>query len=285
MSSMTDIQIQQTFDYGALDAETRIVVRQKTGEIRERARRAVQDVIEIGQRLIEVKECLEHGQFGAWLDAEFRWSERTAQNYMAVAGAFKSETVADLAISTRALYALAAPSVPEEARQEAVEQARNGHRVGHTDAREIVDRHRPQPARPTPPPVVRSEARPVEYEDESQEEPEEDDAGDDDVDSGDDEPEEIVPEPTNYRPEPKSTNHRPAPSAQPFTLEPPIPDRDWEWLTRDLIRMHQSIREDGGMEACSSGWSEQRREILAKQFEWFRDEVLNQWIAALRRPS
>jgi hypothetical protein len=32
------------FDYAALDAETRIVVQQKTGEIKERMRRAAQDI-------------------------------------------------------------------------------------------------------------------------------------------------------------------------------------------------------------------------------------------------
>jgi len=35
--------------------------------------RIAQDVIDIGQKLIEAKEQLEHGQFGDWLRTEFNW--------------------------------------------------------------------------------------------------------------------------------------------------------------------------------------------------------------------
>ena len=51
MGSATDIQ---GFDYDLLDSETRIVVKQKTGEIRERTKRAADDIVAIGERLIEV---------------------------------------------------------------------------------------------------------------------------------------------------------------------------------------------------------------------------------------
>jgi hypothetical protein len=122
------------FDYMTMDDEARAVVRQKTGEIRERIRRTTGDLIEIGERLIEIKDQLGHGQFLGWLKAEFDWSERTAQNLMSVADAFKSATVADLPIGPKALYALAAPSVPEPARQEAIALAENGHQVTHADA-------------------------------------------------------------------------------------------------------------------------------------------------------
>ena len=43
---------QTAFDYESLDAETRIVVRQKTGEIKDRMRRSASDIVEIGERLI-----------------------------------------------------------------------------------------------------------------------------------------------------------------------------------------------------------------------------------------
>jgi hypothetical protein len=66
------------FDYARLDAETRIVVQQRTSEIRGLMRRAAQDIIDIGLKLIEVKGRLPHGAFGAWLGAEFDWGEVTA---------------------------------------------------------------------------------------------------------------------------------------------------------------------------------------------------------------
>jgi hypothetical protein len=74
-----------------------------------------------------------------WLRAEFGWSERTARNLMAVAEQF-GETAknADLPIQPSAAYLLAAPSVPDEARQVAVEKAEAGEEITVATAREIV---------------------------------------------------------------------------------------------------------------------------------------------------
>lgn len=143
----------RAFDYTALDAETRIVVQQRTGEIKSLMRRTAQDIIEIGLKLTEVKARLGHGSFGGWLKAEFEWSERTAQNFMRVADAFKSATVADL-IAPKALYLLAAPSTPDAAREEALERAAAGAAVTFSDAKAITAKHKtalerfPEPLRP-----------------------------------------------------------------------------------------------------------------------------------------
>lgn len=130
-----------TFDYAALDAETRIVVQQRTGEIRTIARRAASDIIEIGQKLSDVKDRLGHGRFGSWLEAEFAWQERTARSFMAVAEKFKSANIADLNFAPTALYLLASSSVPDEARQEAVDRAAQGEHIGIGAARAIIGKH------------------------------------------------------------------------------------------------------------------------------------------------
>ena len=101
------------FDYGTLDSETRIVVQQRTGEIRSLVRRSAQDVVDIGVKLGEVKQRLGHGGFGRWLEAEFQWSDSAAQKFMAVANRFKSVKFTDLTVAPSALYLLAAPSTPE----------------------------------------------------------------------------------------------------------------------------------------------------------------------------
>ena len=125
--------------YTELDLETRIVVRQRTGEIKTLMQRTAQDLVEIGQKLVEVKARLGHGLFGDWLQAEFEWSERTAQRYMSVAQAFKSDTVSVLTnAEARALYLLAAPSTPESVREEAVRRAETGERITYSAAREMV---------------------------------------------------------------------------------------------------------------------------------------------------
>lgn len=128
------------FDYSGLPAETRIVVQQRTSEIRSLMKRTASDIIEIGQKLIEVKDQLGHGKFGAWLEAEFAWSDRTAQKFMRVADSFKSEPGSDL-IPPKALYLLSAPSTPEAAREEAVDRAESGEQITPGKAREIREKH------------------------------------------------------------------------------------------------------------------------------------------------
>src|SRR5262249_20975723 len=69
------------FNYDLLEAKVAERVRSSADRIRERVRKTVEDIIEVGRDLLAAKEALEHGQFGPWLKAEFGWSERTAQNF------------------------------------------------------------------------------------------------------------------------------------------------------------------------------------------------------------
>ena len=129
------------FDYATLDSETRIVVQQRTSEIKALMRRAAQDIIDIGQKLIEVKARLPHGEFGGWLVAEFEWSQDTANNFMRVATRFGDNPIIS-EFAPSALYLLAAPSTPEPARHEAIERATAGEPITFSAAREIVNGHR-----------------------------------------------------------------------------------------------------------------------------------------------
>jgi hypothetical protein len=121
-----------------LEAKVAETVRTSADRIRERVKKTVEYIMEVGDELLAVKEALEHGQFGPWLKAKFRWSERTAQSFMSVAERFKSAKIADLPIQASAAYFLAAPSVPDEARQVAVEKAEAGQEITVATAREIV---------------------------------------------------------------------------------------------------------------------------------------------------
>ncbi len=66
--------------------------------IRNRVRRAAEDIISIGQDLTRVKDQLGHGKFLTWIDREFGMTERSARRYMAVGiwAKGKSDTVAGL---------------------------------------------------------------------------------------------------------------------------------------------------------------------------------------------
>jgi hypothetical protein len=128
------------FNYDLLEAKVAEQARSSAERIRQKVKKTLESIIEVGNDLVAVKEALPHGQFGPWLRAEFGWSERMAQNFMAVAGAFgpKTEIIADLAIQPTAAYLLAAPSAPDEARQAALERAEAGEQITTAVAKEIL---------------------------------------------------------------------------------------------------------------------------------------------------
>ena len=75
-------------------------------------------IIEIGKRLIEAKEQLQHGQWGKWLEEKVDFSQNTAGQFMRVAKEFSnSESVKNL--GTRKLFLLL--DVPAEKREEFIE--------------------------------------------------------------------------------------------------------------------------------------------------------------------
>lgn len=130
--------VDRTFAYNALDAKSRSFIQRKTGEIREHIGRAAQGIIEVGNRLLEVKAALKHGEFTAWLHSEFDWSDRTARRMMQVAEEFKTVTVSDLSAGPKALYLLAAPSTPRSVKDEIKPQVLAGERVTHAQVKDAI---------------------------------------------------------------------------------------------------------------------------------------------------
>lgn len=113
--------------YSELTPDVASSARAAAERIRVRMSRTAADIIAIGNDLREVKAQIGHGNFLPWIEAEFSMSERSARRFMDCAESFKSATVADLPPTV--LYALAAPSVPEEVRQEALRRAEAGETV------------------------------------------------------------------------------------------------------------------------------------------------------------
>ncbi len=131
----------RSFDYSSLDTETRNVVQQKTFELRGLIRRSAQYIIEIGQTLIEIRGQLGYGSFRKWLKAEFSWSVSAATKFIQVAEQFSCVNFTQVEIAASALYLLARPSTPEEARQEALERANQGEIITHALAKQIRFHH------------------------------------------------------------------------------------------------------------------------------------------------
>jgi hypothetical protein len=125
--------------------------------IRALAKDVIGGIMGIGSRLREVEVALPYGQLEKWLDAEFRWASRTARRYMAVSGAFAftSDTVSELPFDVTALQLLTRPKVPEAARAEAIERAKQGEHITTATARAIANSYLSVPVT-TPPPKSRT---------------------------------------------------------------------------------------------------------------------------------
>ncbi len=133
------------YDYSLIPDAQRDQVQAAAVEIVRNGKRAQESLILIGERLIEIKAILEHGQFGEWCETEFSFTQRTAQNMMNVAQTFggeKRNTVSFL--SDSALYLLAAPSTPDAAREAVIEQAQaTGQSPTKAEVQAVIASHKP----------------------------------------------------------------------------------------------------------------------------------------------
>lgn len=149
------------FDYYNLDAETAKFVQQQTGVIQRLIKRSAQSIVMVGQKLIEVKARLGHGRFLSWIQAEFEWSEPTAQRFMRVAQYFKSVNLTDLTIAPSALYVLAAPSTSEAVREEALARAEAGESITHTTVKTIKQKYASCTSKPKSEPAPKLVLQPI----------------------------------------------------------------------------------------------------------------------------
>lgn len=145
------------WDYNQVSPTDRKAVEDAAVDILANGQRLQQSAVAIGERLIGVKRFLPHGLFGDWCATEFHMSQKTAENMMNVAREFgdKIETVSILTDS--AMYMLAAPSTPEPARQQAIEEAQQtGKSPTKSRVREIIAEHKPGPVpQPIPSPTAK----------------------------------------------------------------------------------------------------------------------------------
>lgn len=104
-------------------------MRAATDTIHRHNRKQAEAVIAIGRALLEVKQALKHGQFGRWLTHEFGWSRRSAQLFMSAAKTFGDNCAMIAHLQPNTLYALAAPSLPERAREEVLGKLTRGDQI------------------------------------------------------------------------------------------------------------------------------------------------------------
>ncbi len=98
---------------------TEFNIEKTTAEILILKDQTAQNIIEIGKRLIEVKENLEHGEFKSWLKKKVKFTERSAQRFMQIGREFSNATSLSHLGSTK-LFLLA--GLDEEDRQELIQE-------------------------------------------------------------------------------------------------------------------------------------------------------------------
>ncbi len=134
---------EENFEYTHLDDKTRNIVWQRTSEIKELMRLTAENIISIGHKLTEIKQQLGHGSFQHWLKLEFEWSEQTARQFMQVyrwSETLENKNFVFSQLGTSALYLLAAPSTPSEARKEVLNLVEVGEKISYTRAKNIIER-------------------------------------------------------------------------------------------------------------------------------------------------
>ena len=106
---MTQLSLQDF--YNQLEEGDRAYAQEQAEEIKQIANNAT---IQIGQKLIKVKERLGHGQFIAWIHKEFDWSVQQANKLMKIASEFSNYAdQSNLPKGSNPAYALASALAKE----------------------------------------------------------------------------------------------------------------------------------------------------------------------------
>src|SRR5262245_49326740 len=105
------------------------VLAKHAAEIRRLGKRLREDAIEIGRHLAEARDHVGHGAWLAWIECAFGWSDQTAYRFLHLYQAqqnaeFHKLWNSDLPLS--ALFQLAAPNTPPEAREAISERIEAG---------------------------------------------------------------------------------------------------------------------------------------------------------------
>lgn len=153
------MEITTAFNYAALDAETRIVVQQKTGEIKATFKRTLDNLSEMGEKFDEVRALLRHnkaGGFEAWYESEgfkrtFVYGCMDVFNNLA-----NLPENGRLTFDISALFALAGPSTPVEARTEVIERAQAGEKITQKVVSEVKEKFVAPRSRSIPTGVIAS---------------------------------------------------------------------------------------------------------------------------------
>lgn len=123
------------FTYAALPLDLAEDIRAAASNIRTRFR---DSIFEIGEQLSFVQEHLDHGQFVAWLDAEFSMSVSSAYNYLSAYKEFGDKILTVGKLPPKAIYMLASRSTPTLAKSAILDQLAAGKVVTTDEVKDAI---------------------------------------------------------------------------------------------------------------------------------------------------
>jgi hypothetical protein len=132
-------------------------LREHAQKLSELSKNTAKNLWIMGRILADAQEKLAshgNGTFLKWAQDEAGIKRSTVYRLIYVYQAFDLPKLGTTSLSTSVLYALSEPSVPQEARAEALKRAENGETITHARAQAIVREYRPPiPERPPLPPL------------------------------------------------------------------------------------------------------------------------------------
>lgn len=134
-----------SFKYEELDAQTRIVLIDKTNKIKGLIKQTAQNMLVTGRYLNEVKQILPHGQFEKWYKTELGISNASVSRMMNAAKRFESYAMEDLdPLGVATLYQLSDPDIPDEALKTIIEDNNLSKSLSYEDAKRLKQQFKTQ---------------------------------------------------------------------------------------------------------------------------------------------
>jgi hypothetical protein len=127
------------FDYASLPEDVRSEARDAVAEYQAYEQRTIEGAAAIGHRLSRIRGQLEHGQFLAWLRAEFpAISRATAYRWMDLAENLGSELLTVRNLPQVVVYELAAQTTPDPTRGEIIAKLKDCEQIAPNEITETI---------------------------------------------------------------------------------------------------------------------------------------------------
>lgn len=111
---------------------------QETGIIKFKLKRSVTDLIDAGKRIKSIKDKLPFGYYRDWIKTELKIHYTTVGNLINLADVFGDDIDKVIGIPTSALYRLAAPNTPIEARNKVLQLNDIGKEITFNQVKNII---------------------------------------------------------------------------------------------------------------------------------------------------